>query len=87
LHRMRLDDKAVVLAWPFATLPLLQYAGQPTFDWLIPQLHDVPLEPVRNFLESAESVVILCPRARRFAGGHHVDDEEPRSVRAQGIAV
>jgi hypothetical protein len=35
------------------------------------------LEPVRNFLESRESVVILCPRARRFAGAGHVDQEEP----------
>src|SRR5262249_33305982 len=34
------------------------------------------LEPVRNFLESGESLVILYPRARRFAGTGHVDEEE-----------
>ena len=39
-----------------------------------------PLEPVRNFLESIESVVILCARARRFARGPHVDEEKSRSV-------
>jgi hypothetical protein len=38
------------------------------------------LEPVRNFLESSESVVILCPRARRFARGAHVDEEKSRSL-------
>ena len=45
------------------------------------------LEPVRNFLESAESLVILYPRARDSRRGRHVDGEEPGALRAQGLAV
>ena len=43
------------------------------------------LEPVRNFLESAESVVILYPRARRFAGAGMWTKENRKRYQRRGL--
>ena len=45
------------------------------------------LEPVRNFLESPESVVILSLCARDSRWGGHVDGREPGGLRAQERAL
>jgi hypothetical protein len=44
------------------------------------------LEPVRNFLESTESLVTRYPRARDSRGGH-VDGREPGALRAQRLKI